>query len=132
LNERHRNFHYAKQEQRKKALVWCAEPDLTDRTLFTAPNRQQPTVDHPVFVRNSLFSTFKQTNGINYSGNTLMNHNKVIRSQLKLFFAGYTAPTWKWFCPPCLLCNCMNNYLTSSTLPCNLNSYVARSELYSP
>ena len=47
-NERHKNSHSAKQKQGKEALFWCAELDLADRTLFTAPNRQQPTVGHPV------------------------------------------------------------------------------------
>jgi hypothetical protein len=48
LHEKRKSCHSAKQKQGEKALFWCAELDLADRTLFTAPNRQQPTVGHPV------------------------------------------------------------------------------------
>jgi hypothetical protein len=48
LNERHRNFHSAKQKQRKKALFWCSKLDLTDRTHLRVQYTNSCGLNNPV------------------------------------------------------------------------------------
>ena len=47
-NERHKNSHSAKQKQGKKALFWCAELDLTDRTHLCVQYTKTQQNEHPV------------------------------------------------------------------------------------
>ena len=57
LIERHKNFYSAKQKQRKKALFWCSELDLTDRTHLRVQYTNSCELNNPV-----LFLTARQGN----------------------------------------------------------------------
>ena len=46
--ERHKNSHSAKQKQRKRALFWCSEFDLTDRTHLRVQYTNSCGLSNPV------------------------------------------------------------------------------------